>query len=63
VQAYLAAHAEVYHQEYRDGKVVLRCRLPRYLVRHVKAEGAEVRMVDNDSPPNEPSPMEPVDRL
>ena len=47
VQAYLAAHAEVYRQEYRDGLVVLRCRLPRYLVRHVKAEGGELRMIEN----------------
>ena len=45
VQAYLAAHAEVYRQEYRDGQVILRCRLPRYLVRHVLAEGGELRMI------------------
>ncbi|HEX3147340.1 MAG TPA: GTPase HflX [Gemmataceae bacterium] len=43
VQAYLAAHAEVYRQEFKDGQVLIRCRLPRYLVRHVRAEGAEVR--------------------
>jgi GTP-binding protein HflX len=43
VQAYLAAHAEVYRQEFKDGQVVVRCRLPRYLVRHVTAEGADVR--------------------
>lgn len=43
VQAYLAAHAEVYRQEFRDGLVLVRCRLPRYLVRHVQAEGGEVR--------------------
>jgi GTP-binding protein HflX len=42
VQAYLAAHAEVYRQEFRDGQVLIRCRLPRYLVRHVTAEGGEV---------------------
>ena len=43
VQAYLAAHAEVYRQEFKDGQVLIRCRLPRYLVRHVTAEGGEVR--------------------
>ncbi len=50
VQAYLAAHAEVYRQEFRDGKVVLRCRLPRYLVRHVMAEGAELRTIEKGVP-------------
>jgi GTPase len=43
VQAYLSAHAEVYRQEFKDGQVLIRCRLPRYLVRHVKAEGGEVK--------------------
>jgi GTP-binding protein HflX len=43
VQAYLAAHAEVYRQEFQDGRVLVRCRLPRYLVRHVQAEGGEVQ--------------------
>jgi GTP-binding protein HflX len=45
VQAYLAAHAEVYRQEYSEGRVVMRCRLPRYLVRHVISEGGEVRPI------------------
>jgi GTP-binding protein HflX len=48
VQAYLAAHAEVYRQEFKDGQVVIRCRLPRYLVRHVKAEGGEVRAFEGN---------------
>jgi GTP-binding protein HflX len=48
VQAYLAAHAEVYRQEFRDGQVLVRCRLPRYLVRHVKAEGGEVRTFEGN---------------
>src|SRR4029079_19008708 len=48
VQAYLAAHAEVYHQEFKDGQVVSRCRLPRYLVRHVTAEGGEVRSFEGN---------------
>lgn len=47
VQAYLAAHAEVYRQEFREGHVVLRCRLPRYLVRHVVADGGDVKQLDN----------------
>jgi len=48
VQAYLAAHAEVYRQEFRDGQVLIRCRLPRYLVRHVKAEGGEVKAFEGN---------------
>jgi GTP-binding protein HflX len=48
VQAYLAAHAEVYRQEFRDGQVVIRCRLPRYLVRHVRSEGGEVRSFEGN---------------
>jgi GTPase len=48
VQAYLAAHAEVYRQEFKDGQVVIRCRLPRYLVRHVTADGGEVRAFEGN---------------
>ena len=48
VQAYLAGHAEVYRQEFKDGQVVIRCRLPRYLVRHVTAEGGEVRAFEEN---------------
>jgi len=48
VQAYLSAHAEVYRQEFKDGQVLIRCRLPRYLVRHVVAEGAEVRAFEGN---------------
>jgi GTPase len=48
VQAYLAAHAEVYRQEFRDGEVLIRCRLPRYLVRHVTAEGGEVKAFEGN---------------
>jgi GTPase len=48
VQAYLAAHAEVYRQEFRDGQVLIRCRLPRYLVRHVTAEGGDVRAFEGN---------------
>jgi GTPase len=48
VQAYLAAHAEVYRQEFKDGQVVIRCRLPRYLVRHVTADGGDVRAFEGN---------------
>jgi GTP-binding protein HflX len=55
VQAYLAAHAEVYRQEFKDGQVVIRCRLPRYLVRHVTADGGEVRAFAGNGVHAEPS--------
>jgi GTP-binding protein HflX len=48
VQAYLAAHAEVYRQEFKDGQVLIRCRLPRYLVRHVLSEGGAVRSFEGN---------------
>lgn len=51
VQAYLSAHAEVYRQEFKDGQVVIRCRLPRYLVRHVTAEGGQVRPFESSDTP------------
>lgn len=52
VQAYLAAHAEVYRQEFKDGQVLIRCRLPRYLVRHVTAEGGDVRAFEGNGRSN-----------
>jgi len=48
VQSYLAAHAEIYRQEFNDGQVHIRCRLPRYLVRHVLAEGGAVRAFESN---------------
>lgn len=48
VQSYLAAHAEIYRQEFNDGQVHIRCRLPRYLVRHVLAEGGAVRAFEGN---------------
>jgi GTPase len=43
VLAYLNAHAEIYHQEYRDDAVELHCRLPRHLLYHIDGEGVTVR--------------------
>jgi GTP-binding protein HflX len=44
VLAYLAAHAEVYHQEYHDSRVLLRCSLPRHLVYHIQEPDVHVRL-------------------
>ena len=43
--AFLGAHADIYHQQYRDEAVVVRCHLPRHLLHHVAGEGVAVREV------------------
>src|SRR5262249_22614277 len=48
VLAYLAAHAEIYRQVYNDNHVVLRCYLPRHLVRHIQEPDVSVRVLDQD---------------
>jgi GTP-binding protein HflX len=45
VLAYLAAHAEVYRQEYYDDRVVVRCYLPRHLLHHIQGPGVSVRFL------------------
>lgn len=45
VLAYLSAHAEVYHQEFHDDRVTVRCYLPRFLVRHLQEPDVEVKML------------------
>jgi GTP-binding protein HflX len=48
VLAYLAAHAEIYRQEFQDSRVTLRCYLPRYLVHHIQEPDVAVRPVERD---------------
>ena len=36
VLAYLAAHADVYRQEFHENRIHLHCYLPRHLVRHIQ---------------------------
>ena len=50
VLAYLNAHAEVFRQEYRDGQMVVRCYLPRPLLRHVRVPGVDVHLLPEDKP-------------
>jgi GTPase len=45
VLAYLNAHADIFRQEFKDGRVEVRCRLPRQLLYHVAVDGVEVREV------------------
>jgi GTP-binding protein HflX len=49
VLAYLAAHAEIYRQQYNDNHVLLRCYLPRHLVRHIQEPDVSVRVLGQDS--------------
>jgi GTP-binding protein HflX len=53
VHAYLAAHAEVYRQEYHDNRVLLRCCLPRHLVHHIQEPDVQIRLLTNGEPPAE----------
>jgi GTP-binding protein HflX len=46
VLAYLAAHADIYRQEYRDDRVLIRCYLPRHLLHHIQGPGIAVRFAD-----------------
>lgn len=48
VIAYLNAHAEIFRQEYREGQVVIRCYLPRPLLRHVRVPGVDVNLLEGD---------------
>jgi GTPase len=44
VLAYLAAHADVYRQEFHENRIHLHCYLPRHLVRHIQEP--DVRVTD-----------------
>jgi GTP-binding protein HflX len=47
VLSYLAAHAEIYRQEYDGDRVTVRCLLPRHLLHHIQGPGVEVRFLEN----------------
>ncbi len=48
VLAYLAAHAEIYRQQYHDNRVTIRCALPRYLLHHIQSPDVRVRFLESD---------------
>jgi GTP-binding protein HflX len=48
VLAYLAAHAEIYRQEFHDERVTVRCYLPRHLLHHIQGPGVAVRFLDGN---------------
>ena len=43
VLSYLAAHAEIFREEFNDNRVAIHCYLPRHLVHHIK--DADVKIV------------------
>jgi GTPase len=48
VLSYLAAHAEVYRQEFHDNnRVTLHCYLPRHLVRHIRVPDVTIELLDD----------------
>jgi GTP-binding protein HflX len=47
VLSYLGAHAEIQRQQYKDGRVVVRCSLPRHLLHHIQSPDVFVRFVAN----------------
>jgi GTP-binding protein HflX len=46
VLAYLAAHAEVYQQEFVDNRVLVRCHLPRHLIHHIREPDVSFRELE-----------------
>ncbi len=63
VLAYLAAHAEVHRQEYKDNRVHIRCHIPRQLLYHIQEPGVEVRLLTNGqaSPASNVNTADPID--
>jgi GTP-binding protein HflX len=47
VLSYLAAHAEIYRQDYDGDRVTIRCHLPRHLLYHIQGPDVEVRSLEN----------------
>jgi GTP-binding protein HflX len=51
VLAYLAAHAEIYRQEFRDDRVTVHCYLPRHLLHHIQGPTVQVRFLEDGRAP------------
>jgi GTP-binding protein HflX len=50
VQAYLAAHAEISHQEFNGDRVRIRCSIPQYLLHHIEGPDVHVNVLSNGTP-------------
>jgi GTP-binding protein HflX len=55
VLAYLAAHAEIYRQEFHNERVTIRCYLPRHLLHHIQGPTVNVRFLEGKN--GEPAPI------
>src|SRR5262249_4772686 len=53
VLAYLAAHAEIYRQQYDDNRVTIRCYLPRHLLHHIQGPDVNVRFLNKTAVPSD----------
>ena len=51
VLAYLAAHAEIFRQEYHENRVVIDCALPKHLFHHITGPNVEVRFTEGNGKP------------
>jgi GTPase len=49
VLSYLAAHAEIFRQQYQDNRVLIRCNLPRHLLHHIQGPDVRVRFLDGNA--------------
>jgi GTP-binding protein HflX len=54
VLAYLAAHAEIYRQQFHDSRVTVRCYLPRHLLHHIQGPDVRVRFLTPGQQPAAP---------
>ena len=46
--AYLAAHAEIFRQEYHENRVVIDCASPKHLFHHITGPTVEVRFMEGN---------------
>jgi len=49
--AYLGAHAQIYRQDFRDNRILVRCQLPKHLLHHVQGPDVQVRFVNGEDKP------------
>jgi GTP-binding protein HflX len=59
VLAYLAAHAEIYRQEFHEDRVTIHCYLPRHLLHHIQGPGVAVRFLEDGPGGGRRGPSEP----
>jgi GTPase len=63
VLSYLAAHAEVYRQEFHDSRIHVHCYLPRHLVHHIQEADVRIKMVDDNATTKDASPISAADAV